>query len=140
MMQIAQVRQVLAGGQAQVAVVRKGACSHDCSKCGGCTPTANLPTILTVADNHLGAGVGDTVLVESASAPIIGMAAALYLLPMLLLVLGYALGQTWSLGELGSIGTAAGGFVLAVVGLMAWDRHLKKKSAVHFTITQIKGG
>ena len=139
MTQVAQVKEIYSNGQARVAVVRKGACSHDCSKCGGCTPTAALPTVMADADNRVGAHVGDTVLVESDSAPVSGLAAIMYLLPMVLLVLGYVMGQLLHLSELGSIGTAALAFALSVGILILVDRRLKRSRSMTFRIIQIKG-
>ena len=83
--------------------------------------------------------VGDTVLVESDSAPVIGLAAIMYLLPMVLLVLGYVMGQLLHLSELGSIGTAALAFALSVGILILVDRRLKRSRSMTFRIIQIKG-
>ncbi len=139
MTQIAQVKQVLSNGHARIAVLRKGACSNDCSECGGCTPTAALPTIMADAENEIGARAGDTVLVASASAPVLGLAAIMYLLPMVLLLAGYVMGQLLGLSELGSIGTAALAFALSVCIMILVDRQLKRSRAVTFKIVEIKG-
>lgn len=73
---------------------------------------------------------GDTVLVESDSAPVIGLAAIMYLLPMILLVLGYVAGQLLHLSELGSIGTAALAFALSV-GILILGGPASQAQPVH---------
>ena len=63
----------------------------------------------------------------------------MYLLPMVLLVLGYVMGQRLHLSERGAIGTAALAFALSVVILILVDRRLKRSRSMTFRIIQIKG-
>ena len=73
-------------------------------------------------------GIGDNFNMETA-----------HLLPMVLLVLGYVMGQLLHLSELGSIGTAALAFALSVGILILVDRRLKRSRSMTFRIIQIKG-
>lgn len=93
MEQIVTVRALYPDGTAEVACRRASACSGDCGHCGGCT---NAQTVLVRAYNPIGAKPGDRVVVESASCQVLGAAAAVYLLPVLFLLGGYALaGGPW---------------------------------------------
>ena len=95
------VRALYPDGTAEVACRRASACSGDCGHCGGCT---NAQTVLVRAYNPIGAKPGDRVVVESASCQVLGAAAAVYLLPVLFLLGGYALAG----GPGGAIGFALG--------------------------------
>ena len=88
MEQIVTVRALYPDGTAEVACRRASACGGDCGHCGGCT---NAQTVLVRAYNPIGAKPGDRVVVESASCQVLGAAAAVYLLPVLFLLGGYAL-------------------------------------------------
>ena len=102
MEQIVTVRALYPDGTAEVACRRASACGGDCGHCGGCT---NAQTVLVRAYNPIGAKPGDRVVVESASCQVLGAAAAVYLLPVLFLLGGYALAG----GPGGAIGFALDG-------------------------------
>lgn len=124
MTQTATVRRIVGPNQAEVTVLRKPACGHNCTACGGCK-SGSRPEVLALAENRVGAVSGDVVLVESASSRILGVAAVVYLLPFLLLFSGYFLAESlgWSdfaCAILGVAGFAAG----AVVDLLL-NRRLK---------------
>lgn len=137
MTQVATVKRLLGDHKAELMVRRQSACGHDCASCGGCGPeSATQVTVL--ADNHLGAGVGDTVRVESESSRVLGMAAALYLLPLLLLFAGYFIASgPLKLGEGGSI--AVGLLCMAVSFGAAWalDRRARTRKPVQFQIVEV---
>ena len=133
MEQIVRVKALLAGGRAQVLHVRESACSGDCHKCSGCG--AAKEAILLEADNPIGAAVGDFVTISAASGPVLRAAAVLYMMPLLLFFLGYALGAVWGRGGLaGCIAFAAG------IGLViAYDRRVAAKHETVYTITGFAG-
>ena len=117
-------------GTAQVLHLRQSACSGDCHQCSGCG-AVKQPLYLT-AQNPIGARVGDRVRLESRSAPVLLGAAVLYILPLILFLVGYLLGKlTWGVG----IWTGLGGFALAVVAAVAYDRLILKKKETVYTIT-----
>jgi len=134
MEQLVRVRKRNADGTAQVIHVRESACSGDCHKCSGCG--AAKEALVFTADNPIGAGVGDLVKVESASAPVLKAAAVLYLLPLVLFFLGYFLGE--------QLGFAAGlmgglGFALGVAGVVVYDRKVVRHQNIGYTITAFAG-
>ena len=95
MTQVATVEKLLQGGKAEIAVARQSACGHDCADCAGCGVMGGQ-VIHTVARDLVGVSVGDKVLVCSDNRPVLGAAAAVYLLPILFFFLGYALAQQTS--------------------------------------------
>ncbi len=131
MTQVATVEKLLQGGKAEIAVVRQSACGHDCADCAGCGVMGGH-VIRTVARDRVGVAVGDKVLVYSDNRPVLGAAAAVYLLPVLFFFLGYAIAQQTALFAarvLITIGITAVGCVPAVF----LDR---KSRGVRFEITQ----
>ena len=119
-------------GTAQVACLRQSACSGDCHKCSGCG--AAKETMIAVAENPIGAKVGEFVKVSTDTKQILGMAMLVYVLPLVLFFAGYALGDLWNLGALcGSLG-----FVLAIAACVLYDRKIAQKEEVH-TITGYAG-
>ena len=133
MEQIVRVSRLLPDGRAEVIRVRESACSGDCHKCTGCG--AAKQTVCLTARNCIGARVGDLVVISSSSARVLKAAAVLYMMPLALFFLGYALGE-----KLG-FGTLAGclGFVLGVVLVIAYDRWFAKKVDTVYTITGYAG-
>ena len=130
MTQNVRVMQCNADGTARVVHVRRSACSGDCHKCSGCG--AVQEAVELTADNPIGAAVGDLVVMESASGPVLAAAALLYLMPLVLFFLGYFLGNLW-LGKGGLPGCAA--FILGLVLCVLYDRRMAKRKNTVYTIT-----
>lgn len=116
-------------GMAQVSAVRQSACSGDCHKCSGCG--AVKQTMQFTAVNAIGASVGDWVTVRSDSRSVLAAAAILYIVPLLLFFAGYVIGMTWNLG--GPFGCL--GFVLGLLGVIAYERLVARKQNTVYTIT-----
>ncbi len=139
MTQVAQVKRILSPELAEIAVVRQGACSHNCSDCGGCM-TAAQPTVTARAENRVGAREGELVVVETASAQLLGMMAFVYLLPMVLLIGGYIAAQAAGLtvGWCILVGLAA--FAVSILLIVALDRWIKRTKRIQFKITSVQYG
>lgn len=123
MEQIVTVRSLYADGTAEIVCQRASACSGDCGHCGGCT---DAQAVLARADNPIGAKPGDRVVVRSASSQVLGAAAVVYLLPLLLLLGGYGLAR----GVGAVVGFALGLFVAVWV-----DRRRARKGRLLYTIS-----
>ena len=124
------VRAVHADGTAQVLHLRQSACSGDCHKCSGCG--AAQEALMLTAENPVGAKPGDTVVIQSETGPVLLGAAMLYMLPLVLFFVGYALGAAlWQMGAL--VGCLA--FVISIVLCVAYDRKFAKKRKIIYTIT-----
>lgn len=123
MEQTVRVRQVFDDGTAQVVHIRQSACSGDCHQCSGCG--AARETVMLTARNPIGAAPGELVKISSASAPVLGAAAVLYLLPLVLFFAGYLI-NAWAGGL---------GFVLGIGIAVVYDRTVARKKQPVYTIT-----
>ena len=81
------IKKLLPGGRAEVEVTRRSACGHDCAKCGGCGGL-ETQTLYVTARNHTDAGIGDRVLIEGETGRVLGLAALVYMLPLVLFFIG----------------------------------------------------
>ena len=138
MTQTAQIKQTFPNGTAMVAVVRQGACAHNCSECGGCM-TAAQPTVTAMAENTVGAQVGDVVVVETENAQLMGVIAFVYLVPMVLLLAGYLLAQAFGLTQGWCILAGGAAFAVSVLLIVALDRRVKRRKSIQFRIVSRKG-
>ena len=128
--QLGRVQKVYDDGTARVFCVRESACSGDCHKCSGCG--AVKQTVSFRAENAIGAQEGQLVRVTAASAPVLRAAAVLYLVPVILFVLGYLLGDAcWAAGTL----TGCMGFLVGIALAVVYDRLVLKKQNTVYTIT-----
>ena len=139
MTQTAQIKQTFPNGTAEVAVIRQGACAHNCSDCGGCM-TAAQPTVTALAENMVGARVGELVVVETENAQLMGIIAFVYLVPMVLLVAGYLLAQSLGLTQGWCILAGAIAFAVSVLLIIALDRQVKRRKSIQFRIVAYKEG
>lgn len=133
MEQIVRVSRLLPDGRAEVIRVRESACSGDCHKCTGCG--AAKQTVCLTARNCIGARVGDLVVISSSSARVLKAAAVLYILPLVLFLAGYLVGENlWQRGVL----TGLAGIALGVVCIKLYDKLLSKKE-MEYTIISFAG-
>ena len=118
-------------GTALVLHVRQSACSGDCHKCSGCG--AAQESLLLTARNPIGARAGDMVVIQSETGPVLMGAAVLYMLPLVLFFLGYALGAAlWQMGAL--VGCLA--FAASIAMCVLYDRKIARKKKTIYTITE----
>ncbi len=130
MEQLVRVRKCNDDGTAQVVHLRQSACSGDCHKCSGCG--AAQETLVLTAQNPIDAKPGDLVVIQSGSGPVLAAAAVLYIVPLVLFFLGYALGAAlWQRG--GLVGCIA--FLLGVGIAAVYDRYMAKHKKTIYTIT-----
>lgn len=96
MTQDAVVVKTLPGGMAEVAVTRTTACGGNCGSCESCIFQSELRA---VARNRIGARPGQKVVIESRSSAVFGAAILVYVMPLLLFLLGYAVASALGAGE-----------------------------------------
>ena len=134
MEQLVRVKEIFDDGTADVILVRESACSGDCHKCSGCG--AAKEAILLEAKNPIGAKPGDLVTIESATGPVLKAAMVMYMVPMVLFFVGYAVGAAlWNRGAL--MGCL---FFVASIGLaVVYDRKVVRKENIGYTITGFAG-
>ena len=139
MKQTAQVLRTVRPGYVEVKVRRTSACAaaHNCGSCDHCSFMENAPEISVVAEDPCGAKVGDVVTVETATARVLGAAAALYIVPFGLFFLGYLIGGGLGWSEAVAIAVGGIGFALGLAGAFALDRHMKKRDNVTFRVVSV---
>ena len=129
MEQTVRVHRILEDGSAEVIRVRESACSGDCHKCSGCG--SSQQTMMILAENPIGARVGDWVVIEAKSGAVLKAAVMLYIVPLVLFIAGYLFGEyLWQKGVL----FALAGLLLGLILVKLLDRHMTKKGSA-YTIT-----
>ena len=132
MTQDAMVYKCLPNGMAEVVVTRTTACGSNCGNCESCIFQSELKTL---AKNSINARPGQKVIIESKSSRIYKAAMLVYILPMLLMVLGYALGAALSTGE--GLGIALGfAGLIAGAALIVLSERRKNKEPITFEIIE----
>lgn len=131
MTQIATVTALAGPGMALVTVARQTACGHDCANCAGCGAQAGSVSVQAKTD--IPVAPGDRVEICSGSR-VLGIAALVYLGPVALFLLGYLLPASLSEGLRYVCGGA--GFALGLALAAAYDRLVRRKSAVTYQITR----
>ena len=135
MTQIATVEKKLEPGFVEISVPRKSACGHDCEECAGCGVSG--ASVRATAENHVGAAVGDKVVVEGSTKKVLGIVGLVYMVPIVLFLLGYfAVGALFS-SEAVRTTLAVLGFVLGLVLAVCYDRHLRKQGGLTYTIVRV---
>ena len=132
MTQDAIVYKCLPNNMAEVVVTRTTACGSNCGNCESCIFQSELKTL---AKNTIAARPGQKVIIESKSSKIYKAAMLVYILPLILMVLGYALGAVLSAGE--GLGIALG-FVGLIAGaaLIVLSERRKNKEPITFEIIE----
>ena len=119
---------------AEVEVERGTACGGNCGACEACV---FQNTIRATAANLVSALPGQQVVIESKTSQVLGAAMLLYLVPFILLFIGYAVGAALGLAEGGCILVAALFFALGVACNVIYQRR-KKSSGITFDIISVR--
>ena len=129
------IKKLLPDGMAEIEVTRRSACGHDCAKCGGCGGL-ETQTLYVTARNRAKADVGERVLIEGETGQVVGLAMLVYVLPIVLFFVGYALGSVLFTGA--AAGALGGGvlFVLGILGAIWYSRRMKARNEVPYEITK----
>lgn len=138
MTQNAMVTRSAGEGWAEIEVRRVSACGHDCSQCGGgCAELTRSAPVTVLARNPVGAVPGDRVVVESSTRSILGFAAVVYLLPLVLFFAGYLAALALGSGEGTALALGGGCFVLSLAIAVLVDRRAAKRSRELFSIVSV---
>ena len=138
MVQTAVVKRIVSAGVAEVSLMRQLECGLSCKSCEGC-PQKPKEEIFALADNSVGAAVGDVVEVESNSGSAIGIAALVYVVPIVGLILGYLLGDLLALGEGLCVLCSFGGLFAGFVPALLLNHAIVKRAKPEFTILRVRG-
>lgn len=135
MVQNAIVKEVIKDGVVRVSLLRQMECGMHCDgACAGCSQKPS-EEILALAENGIGAEVGDFVEVESTGVGNISVSLIVFLLPCISLGLGYVLGQSLlGLGDGMALLTALAGLVAGFVPAFLINRKIMRSQAPEFRI------
>ena len=135
MTQIATVSRIIDSNYAEISVPRKSACGHDCEECAGCGVTG--AAVLARAANPIGARVGQKVVVQSETSKMLGIVALVYLIPVALFLIGYVTMAFLTPNVAVQYGVAIAGFFIGITFAILYDRKLKERGGLTFTITRL---
>lgn len=114
--------------------VRRATMCEGCEKSGGCGGHCDISGIVATggkmtakAYNKIGAAVGDTVEVETESSRVLAYAALVFLLPLVIGGVFFALAAAVSDSDGIALAAAFAGFVLTFVFVAVVDRKAAKK-------------
>ena len=138
MIQTAVVKRIVSSAVAEVSLMRQLECGLSCKSCEGC-PQKPTDEILALAENPVGARLGDVVEVQFNSGSSIGIAALVYLVPCVFLILGYLLGAWLGLGEGLCVLMAFAGVFVGFIPALILNRAILRKGTPEFTILRIRG-
>ena len=135
MTQYAIIKKLTGPDKAEVEGLRGTACGDDCGSCEVCHYASK---IRVVAQNPIGAQVGDRVEIETQTSRVLSAAVLVYVVPFILFFIGYAIAAALHMTEgysmLMSFAFFAVGFVvIALVG----RRH--KKNPITYEIINVIG-
>ena len=135
MTQIATVERILDSDHAVISVPRKSACGHDCEECAGCGVTG--AAVEAKAVNPIGAKPGQKVVVESSTQKMLGIVEMVYFIPVVLFLGGYLLSVFLGAGVAVQYTVAIVGFLAGIAIAIFYDRHVKAKGGLSFTIVRL---
>ena len=135
MTQIATVERILDADHAVISVPRKSACGHDCEECAGCGVTG--AAVHAKAVNTVGAKVGQKVVVQSDTKKMLRIVALVYLIPVILFLLGYLIPALMGTSVALQYALAGIGFFVGIVGAIVYDRYLRSRGGLSFTIVRL---
>ena len=123
---------------ALVSVTRDSACGHDCGSCQGCGLSSE--TISARAINKIGAIPGDTVTLETDTTAVIGIAAVVYLLPIILFFSAYIICKLFIFTETAAIICGALGFIAGVLVALLTNKRVTSQKNDIFVIISVDSG
>ena len=131
MTQDAIVTKLLPNAMAEVVVTRSTACGSNCGSCESCIFQSELKA---VAKNTINARPGQRVVIESRTSKVFRAAAWVYVMPLLLFVLGFALASLLGASEGISILVSFLFLMLAAVLLVRVHRRQPADRQIQFEI------
>ena len=131
MTQDAIVTKLLPNSMAEVVVTRSTACGSNCGNCESCIFQSELKA---VARNRINAKPGQRVVIESRTSKVFSAAILVYIMPMLLFVLGFAIATVLGASEGLAILVSFLALILAAVILVQQQRRQSAERQIQFEI------
>ena len=119
---------------AEVAVARTTACGGNCPSCESCIFQSELKTL---ARNRIQARPGQKVVIATRSKEIFGAAALVYLMPIVLMLLSYAVAAALGAGEGLRVLVSFLAVLVSAGILVLSQRAQKNKDKISFEIVRI---
>ena len=142
MKQTAEIIEVFDDGTVTVRAERTSACAV-CARRDGCSGSCNVGTLIgsgksmtARAVNSAGAHVGDTVEINCPESRILFFSLIVFILPLVLCGIAYAVGICLSLGERASILMSLSAFILTFAAIGVFERH-HRTAAPDITVVRI---
>jgi len=136
MTQEALVTKLMPNKMAEVLVVRGTACGSNCGSCESCIYQNELKTL---ARNLIEAKPGQRVIIESKSSMVFGAAILVYVIPLVLFLIGYALAYLAGASEGICIAASFAGLLLGAA-LIVLSQRMKKEETITFDIVSFNDG
>lgn len=102
-------------------------CHKHAEGCSVCSLMGSNKKITSRAKNPLGASVGDTVEIETETKTVLFYAMLVFLLPLVIMLVIYALTGYFDLSEPFKYGAALVGFVLTFLGIWLYSKFMVSK-------------
>lgn len=134
MTQEAIVIRTLPNQMAEVLVKRPTACGGSCGSCESCIFQGEIKTL---ARNLIDARPGQKVVIASKSSTVFGAAALVYIMPIVLFFLGYALAYLAGASEGLCVAVSFLALLLSAVILVLSQRKKKNQQAFTFDIIRL---
>lgn len=139
MTQRATVDAVLDNGYARVSVARTSACGHSCAECGaGCM--GEKRTLQVLARNAAGARAGDSVTIQTATGRVLGAAALIYLLPIVLCIAVGVILYDQARPEGVCIAGSIAAFIAGAAAAALINKYIRRDRAMDYDIIAVEGG
>ena len=135
MTQDAVVTRTFQNSLAEVAVKRSTACGSNCGNCESCVFQNELKV---TADNRIGARPGQKVVIESKSSKVYKAILMVYIMPIVLFLLGYAIAAAFVAGEGVCIAVSFTALAVSAALLVLWYRKRGNKDKISFAIISIE--
>ena len=134
MTQDAIVTKLMPNNMAEVVVTRGTACGSNCGSCESCIYQNELKTL---ARNLVSAKPGQKVVIESKTSMVFGAAMLVYIVPLVLMLVFYALGSASGAAEGLCVALSFLGLILGGVIIVLSQRLRKDKNPINFDIVSL---
>ena len=114
--------------------------NKECETCGACLLGAEGKEVLLLARNVANASEGDTVEIEIAPGRVMAAAFVIYVIPILLTIVGFAIGNAVAGGDPESnvpILVAVGFLVVSFIAVWLYDLRLRRVERREAVVTRV---
>ena len=137
MTQEAVITKLLPDNMAEVVVTRGTACGSNCGHCESCIYDSKVKAL---AKNQIGALRGERVVISSKTSFVFGAAVLVYVMPLVLFLIGFAIAHMLGGSEGVCVLTSFIGLVLGAVIIVLSQRLKKDKKPPVYTIIGLSEG